>query len=160
MTPSIARAAGPVPELVAGTLPLLDVAPYLAGEAGALERLGAELRWAFENVGFYYLRGHGIPQRLIDATFAQAARFHALPIEEKLAVEVNADNVGYLPMRTGQFPDRPPSRNAAFFLRRDREPHDPLVLSRRRFHGLNQWPEQLPGFRETALTYTVRYHTW
>ena len=37
----------------------------------ARSRLGAELRWAFENVGFYYLRGHGIPQPLIDATFAQ-----------------------------------------------------------------------------------------
>ena len=153
MASSIPRAPGAMPELVAGTLPLLDVTPYLGGEAGALERLGAELRWAFENVGFYYLRGHGIPQPLIDATFAQAARFHALPMEEKLAVEVNTDNVGYLPMKTGQFPDRPPSRNAAFFLRREREPHDPLVLAKRRFHGLNQWPAQLPGFRETALAY-------
>src|SRR5262249_11439746 len=35
---------------------------------GARERLGVELRWAFEKVGFYYLRGHGISQSLIDAT--------------------------------------------------------------------------------------------
>jgi isopenicillin N synthase-like dioxygenase len=142
-----------VPELVGGVFPLLDVEPYLAGEAGARDRLGAQLRWAFEKVGFYYLRGHGIPQPLIDAMFAQAARFHGLPMAEKLAVEVNADNVGYLPMKSGQFPDRAPSRNAAFFLRREREPHDPLVLARRRLHGLNQWPAQLPGFRETALAY-------
>ncbi len=141
------------PELVGGAIPLLDVAPYLAGRPRARENLGAELRWAFENVGFYYLRGHGIPQSLIDATFAQAARFHALPLEAKLAVKVNEDNVGYLPMRIGQFPGRPPSRNAAFFLRRDRTPDDPLVLAERRFHGLNQWPAELPGFRETARDY-------
>jgi isopenicillin N synthase-like dioxygenase len=147
------RAARRSPERVAGTIPLLDVAPYLAGHAGALERLGAELRWAFENVGFYYLRGHGIPPSLIDATFAQAARFHALPMEAKLAVKVNEDNVGCLPMRVGQFPGRQPSRNAAFFLRRDRTPDDPLVLAKRRFHGLNQWPAELPGFRETARDY-------
>ena len=79
MSSSIAGAADVTPELVASTIPLLDVAPYLAGEPGARERLGAELRWAFEKVGFYYLRGHGIPQSLIDATFTQAARFHALP---------------------------------------------------------------------------------
>jgi isopenicillin N synthase-like dioxygenase len=91
MSASIARR----PEPVADSIPLLDVAPYLAGAPGALDRLGAELRWAFENVGFYYLRGHGIPPSLIDATFAQAARFHALPMEEKLAVAVNADSVGY-----------------------------------------------------------------
>src|SRR5262245_26089111 len=153
MSSSFARATGARPELIAGTIPLLDVASYLAGQSGARERLGAELRWAFEKVGFYYLRGHGIPQSLIDATFAQAARFHALPMERKLAVEVNEDNVGYLPMRVGQSPDRPPSRNAAFFLRRDRVPDDPLVLAGRRFHGLNQWPANLPGFRETALAY-------
>jgi isopenicillin N synthase-like dioxygenase len=127
MSASIARAAGGRPELVADTIPLLDVAPYLAGAPGALDRLGAELRWAFENVGFYYLRGHGIPPSLIDATFAQAARFHALPMEEKLAVAVNADNVGYLPMMVGQFPRCEPSRNAAFFLRRDRTAEDPPV---------------------------------
>src|SRR5215467_2888727 len=153
MSPSTAGAVGGRPELVANTIPLLDVAPYLAGEPGARERLGAELRWAFENVGFYYLRGHGIPPSLIDATFAQAARFHALPMEQKLAVTINEENVGYLPMRAGQFPGRPPSRNAAFFLRRDRAPDDPLVLAKRRFHGLNQWPADLPGFRETAVAY-------
>ena len=154
MSPSSsARTSGARPELIAATIPVLDVAPYLAGDLRACERLGAELRWAFENVGFYYLRGHGIPRSLIDATFAQAARFHALPLEDKLAVRVNADNVGYLPMKIGQFPDRPPSRNAAFFLRRDRASDDPLVLAGRRFHGLNQWPAALTGFRETALAY-------
>src|SRR5262245_34746092 len=153
MSSSIAGAADARPELIADTIPVLDVAPYLAGEHGVRERLGAELSWAFENVGFYYLRGHGIAQSLIDATFAQAARFHALPLADKLAVQVNADNVGYLPMRVGQFPGRQPSRNAAFFLRRERTPDDPVVLARRRFHGLNQWPAALPGFRETALAY-------
>jgi isopenicillin N synthase-like dioxygenase len=153
MSSSIAGTADARPELIASTIPILDVAPYLAGEVGALKRLGAELRWAFENVGFYYLRGHGIPPSLIDATFAQAARFHALPLERKLSVKVNEDNVGYLPMKVGQFPGRPPSSNAAFFLRRDRGPNDPLVLASRRFHGLNQWPAELGGFRETALAY-------
>src|SRR5262247_1880619 len=103
MSSRIAGTAEARPELIENTIPVLDVAPYLSGEVGALERLGAELRWAFEKVGFYYLRGHSIPPSLIDATFAQAARFHALPMKEKLAIAVNADNVGYLPMRVGQF---------------------------------------------------------
>src|SRR5262245_23883746 len=159
MSSSIERVAGGEPELIAGIIPILDARPYLSGEPGARERLGAELRWAFEHVGFYYLRGHGIPQSLIDATFAQAARFHALPLEAKLRVKVNEDNVGYLPMKVGQFPGRQPSRNAAFFVRRDRTPDDPLVLARRRFHGLNQWPEVLPGFREMALAYMQAMET-
>ena len=52
----------------------------LIEQAGALERLGAELRWAFEKVGFYYLRGHGIPPALIDATFAEATAYFPAPL--------------------------------------------------------------------------------
>ena len=63
-------------------------APYLAGEPGARKRLGAELRWAFEKVGFYSLRPRH-PAVAVDAPFAQAARFHALRMVRKLAVEVN-----------------------------------------------------------------------
>jgi non-haem dioxygenase in morphine synthesis N-terminal len=77
------------PDMVHGVIPVLDVGPFLAGAPGARGRLGGQLRFAFEHVGFYYLRGHGVPQSLIDATFATAARFHAQPLEQKLAVKVS-----------------------------------------------------------------------
>ena len=34
-----------------------------------------------------------------------------------------------------------------------------MVLAKRRFHGLNQWPTELPGFRETALAYMQAMET-
>jgi hypothetical protein len=37
---------------------------YLAGDAEASGQSATQLRWAFENVGFYYLVGHGVPQSL------------------------------------------------------------------------------------------------
>ena len=140
------------PPLVGGVIPVLDVGPYLAGAEGARERLGAELRYAFEQVGFYYLTGHGVDPALIRATYAAAAAFHAQPMERKLAVRANEHNVGYVPM-AGIAEGRKPSANEAFFLRRERAPDDPLVRAKRLFHGLNQWPQELPGFRETALAY-------
>jgi isopenicillin N synthase-like dioxygenase len=142
------------PTLIAGTIPLIDVAPYLAGAAGARQRLAGELRWVFENVGFYYLRGHGVAPALIADTYAAAAQFHAQPLAAKLAIRTNEHNIGYLPMAS-QDPraGRQPSRNAAFFLRRERAADDPLVRANRRFHGLNQWPADLPGFRDTTLRY-------
>ena len=45
-------------------IPVLDLGPLRAGEPGALERLGAELREAFTEVGFYFVRNHGISQAL------------------------------------------------------------------------------------------------
>ena len=74
------------PTMIGGEIPLIDVSGFLAGTPGAAELAATQLRFAFENVGFYYLAGHGVPQKLIDTAYAEAARFHALPLEAKLAV--------------------------------------------------------------------------
>lgn len=146
-------------EMIGGVIPVLDVARYLAGDADALPALGCTLRYAFEQVGFYYLRGHGVPQSLIDATFAQAERFHALALEDKLALRINEHNIGYMPMggsiarSSTVHRNRKPSLNEAFFLRRERAPDDPDVIANKRFRGLNQWPANLPGFRDIVLAY-------
>ena len=50
--------------MIAGAIPLIDVASHLAGDIEASRKAATQLRWAFENVGFYYLVGHGVPQSL------------------------------------------------------------------------------------------------
>jgi len=108
--------------MIAGEIPLIDVGDFLAGKPGAAERAAAQLRFAFENVGFYYLAGHGVPPALIDAGYDAAARFHAQPTEAKLAVRVDEHNIGYM-STAGEAPNakaqgKKPSRNEAYFLRR------------------------------------------
>ena len=51
-------------------IPILDLTPYLSGQPGAREKLGKQLCHALENIGFYFIKGHGVPQSLIDAVFA------------------------------------------------------------------------------------------
>src|SRR5215470_8616057 len=135
------------PTMIGGEIPLIDVSGFLAGTPGAAERAAAQLRFAFENVGFYYLAGHGVPPSLIDTAYAQAARFHAQPIEQKLALKVDEHNIGYMPIAREPPPNaaaqgKRPSQNEAYFLRRDRAPDDPDVLSNRRFHAPNKWPRE------------------
>ena len=140
-------------------IPVLDVSRYFAGDTDELPHLGAELRYAFENLGFWYLRGHGVPRSLIDDGFAACEQFHAQPMEKKLALKINEHNIGYMPMggsiaRSSNVNNNTrPSVNEALFLRRERSPDDPDVIAGKRFRGLNQWPTGLPGFRETALAY-------
>ena len=146
------------PTMIGSEIPLIDVSGFLAGRPDAAKRAAAELRFAFEKVGFYYLGGHGVPQALIDATYAAAARFHAQPLEAKLAVKVDEHNIGYMPIARKPPPNaaaqgKKPSQNEAYFLRRERSPDDPDVVSNRRFHAMNKWPVDLPGFRETTLAY-------
>ena len=64
-------------------IPTLDISPYLSGRPGGCEAVAARLREISKAVGFFYLKGHGIPQELIDGVFEQSRRFHALPIEIK-----------------------------------------------------------------------------
>jgi isopenicillin N synthase-like dioxygenase len=157
MAERVATGLRPAP-MIAGAIPLIDVAGHLGGDREASRKAVAQLRWAFENVGFYYLSGHGVPQSLVDRTYEAAARFHAQPMAKKLALKVNENNIGYLPISDAASPQaaaqgRKPSQNEAYFLRRERAPDDPAVIANKRFHGPNQWPADLPGFRETTLEY-------
>ena len=115
-----ARGDAAVPEI-----PVLDLGPYRAGKRGALDRIGAELRAACETIGFYFIEGHGVSQDLVDRTFAEAARFHALPLDAKMALRANQHNVGYMPVRgstTPQLEDQPqqPPQPGRGVLRRPR----------------------------------------
>src|SRR5437762_10958947 len=141
------------------TIPILDLGPYLAGEPGADLRLAAELRRACEEIGFYFITNHGVPQRLIDAAFAETARFHAQKLADKRRLLINDHMIGYLPLGYSTFRSSTVNRNTrhdlneALFVRRERDPDDPDVVSGKRWRGLNQWPAGLPGFRDTMLEY-------
>src|ERR1700748_1544557 len=117
------------------TIPILDLGPYLAGEAGADRRVAEALRLASENIGFYFIRNHGVDQTLIDATFAAAPRFHALPMTEKQRLLINRHQIGYLPMGGAKMRSSAVNRNTrhdlneALFIRRERSPDDPDVGS-------------------------------
>ncbi len=141
------------------TIPTIDLGPYFAGEPGALEGTAAELRAALEGIGFFIIVNHGVSRELIDRTFAEARRFHAQPTAAKMALRMNEHNNGYMAM--GRYAvwtsevnaNDKPDLNEAFFVKRERAPDDPLRRSGRRFVGANRWPDDLPGFRETVLTY-------
>lgn len=140
-------------------IPVIDIGPLRRGEPGAKERLGAQIRHVFENVGFYFVTGHGVPPTLIDDAFAAAKRFHAQPLEKKLEIRLNEFNIGYLPMRGGTTrhsalnANNKPNVNEAFFCARDLAPDHPDVLAGKPYRTINKWPRDLPGFRETCVAY-------
>jgi isopenicillin N synthase-like dioxygenase len=85
-------------QAAAGQIPVIDYGPYLAGAPGALERVAAEVAHACEHIGFFYALNHGVPDELIDRAFAASRRFHSLPLEQNLALKLNENNIGYLPI--------------------------------------------------------------
>ena len=142
-------------DAAAALIPVIDLGPFLAGEADALDTLGAEIRRACETVGFFYIANHGVPQDLIDRTFAQSKRFHALPLDEKLKLRLDPYNIGYLPMNASVqghstvHKATKPNQNESFFVTHEPDAFGHPVPLR----GRNQWPESLPGFREGVMEY-------
>jgi isopenicillin N synthase-like dioxygenase len=146
------------------TIPVIDIADYLAGRSGALAATAAQVHDALTTVGFFVLTGHDVPRGMIDRAFAEAERFHDLPMGKKLALKMNEHNNGYMAM--GRYAvwtsdvnnNDKPDLNEAFFVKRERAPDDPSRLSGRRFVGPNLWPDEadLPGFRVHVLDYVAR----
>ena len=145
--------------LAEGRIPVLDIAPTLAGEPGAAEALAERVARTCEDTGFLVLSGHGIDPALPAACFEAAARFFALPDEVKLSLKVGALNIGFLPtgaqvIRTSKVAEvKKPNLNESFYIIRDRGPDHPDLLAKKPFVAPNRWPPDLPGFREATLAY-------
>jgi isopenicillin N synthase-like dioxygenase len=141
------------------TIPVIDLGPYLAGESGALDRTAKQLHFALTEIGFYFIVNHGVPRQQISAVFDQVKRFHAQPVENKLALKLDNHGTGYLPMRGNTLrtstvqANTKPNLNEAFFVKREMPADHPDVLANRRYRGANRWPDGLPGFRETIVAY-------
>ncbi len=147
------------PDAALAQLPIVDLGPFLDGEDGALDTLGAQFARACETTGFFYIKNHGVDQALIDATFEQSKRFHALPMDVKKALTLDGNNIGYLAMNASTqkhstvHKATKPNQNESFFVSYDREPDHPGVVAGKPYRGVNQWPDGLPGFREGVMAY-------
>ena len=119
-----------------------------------------EIRSALEHVGFFVIVNHDVSRSLIARTFDEARRIHSLEASVKMALRMNEHNNGYMAMarytvRTAEVnAGAAPDLNEAFFVKRERDPRNPLRRSGRRYVGPNVWPDDLPGFRKNVLAYT------
>jgi isopenicillin N synthase-like dioxygenase len=118
-----------------------------------------EVGYACENIGFFYALNHGVPEALIDRAFAASRHFHALPLEEKLELRLNENNIGYLPINASVqgastvHKATRPNQNESFFISHDRGADHPDVIAGMPLRGRNQWPALLPDIREPMTTY-------
>ena len=150
-------------EVASRAIPVIDVAPAFRGAAGGLDAVAAQVRTASERVGFFYVAGHGVPETLIDSAFAASREFHALPLADKLALKLNQNNIGYLPVNesiqrasTVHKATRP-NFNESFFISHERGADHPDVVAGTPLRGANQWPAGRDRMRAAMVGY---FKTW
>ena len=142
-----------------GRIPVLDIGPFLAGDPDAAAPLARAVARTCEDTGFLVVANHGVPQRLVDDTFAVATQFFARPEADKLALKVGQYNIGYLPFGGQVVRHSPVNKNTkpnfseSFYITRDRAPDHPDIVNNKPLIGLNRWPPDMPEFRAATMAY-------
>lgn len=128
-------------------IPILDLSTLLDGDPDAVEQLGHQLRRALEDVGFFFITGHGIAWELVERVYGTARELHALPADQLEPIVMDRDHGGYLTYAAGTSyaseiagEVRTPNLNAAFFAHRGG------------YRMGNRWPE-IEGFRPLVEEY-------
>jgi isopenicillin N synthase-like dioxygenase len=143
-------------KVAASTLPIIDISDLSSSSVSARQAVGAKLRAACLDKGFFYISGHGVPETLVDSVFHEAAAFFALPDEQKAEVDKakSKANRGYEPLQ-GQTlePGAPPDLKEGYYVGPEHGADHPRVLAGMFNHGANQWPSQRPNFRPVMMSY-------
>ena len=130
-------------------IPVIDIGPLVEGKnpPSTVDALGR----ACSDIGFVYIRNHGLPRHLIADLVEQAAMFFSRPMPEKMKIVVNPRMRGYLPLGYRSYEGEAregTSNQEGFWIGHERPMSAASPLD-----GPNLWPEGLPGLKRAMLAY-------
>jgi isopenicillin N synthase-like dioxygenase len=142
---------------VSDRIPVIDFGLMWSPRSEDRRAIAYEVRRACMEVGFFYLRNHGIPVPVIKRAHAAMQRFFALPRSEKMKIHylATSNHRGYVAegdikadheLKGGDM-------HEAVELAQDLPENDPDYLRGIKFYGPNVWPDAPPDFRWALGTY-------
>ncbi len=143
-------------------VPVIDLGPARGGGPAERRRVAGAIDAACREIGFFALRGHGVPDHLVDDLRRVAHEFFALPLAEKLRARhpVPGTNRGYHAVGGEALSEAndaaaPPDLKEFFHIGPVDTTADPYYtspLGRRHFER-NIWPAVPAGFVPAATAY-------
>jgi len=140
-------------------LPIIDLGKFLRSNGTSQGNLPDQIRTACESVGFFFVVNHGVSEDLINRIFIESKRFHDLPFETKKILSVNQNQRGYIvpgatKVRHSTYNENTKfDTNATMVFATEYSEENPHRKAGKRFYSENQWPSELPGFKETVNEY-------
>ena len=146
-------------------VPVIDIAPYLAGTPEGKRRVAEQLGRACREIGFYVIVGHGVDPGLVDQVETISREFFDLPLDEKMKVHIGkvSGSVGYsavgdiaLAYTRGQV--TPPDLNETFQIAKVDVTNDAYFQSEaaRGMVPVNRWPERPAALKALYTKYYLR----
>jgi len=154
-------------------IPVIDLSPICAREIAAefdnenlksvsrdtqlaLEAVGQRIHDAAINVGFFYVRGHGIDSEIIENALRESATFFDLTPQSKHSVLVNRHQRGWMPAGMATLEGSVThDLKEVFFYGADVEANDPDLIAKVPLVAVNQWPDEAMAELRPAIEH---YH--
>ncbi|MDQ0470766.1 isopenicillin N synthase family dioxygenase [Labrys wisconsinensis] len=159
VTPSVSPQPAPPPaDEPLQQLPIIDLQNFAFDEAG-LDRIAGHVDRVFSDIGFCYLANTGVPIEQMQAVFAASKAFHAQPQAAKDTLAINDFHRGYMAPKTSVIVTSSvakvtkPNNSESLMVMHEVAEDDPRFGQA--LQGPNQWPADLPGFRDTVAAYNA-----
>ncbi|KAI0329030.1 Clavaminate synthase-like protein [Cubamyces sp. BRFM 1775] len=142
-------------------IPIIDLKDIDNPNPEARKALGSAVKDACINVGFLYVKNHGIPEDKIERAYSASKDFFSLPVERKMELDIRKTSnfKGYTAiLSSNNDPLNRGDLHEGFEfgweeiqarINDEKRANDGVMA------GANVWPSDLPGFREPVLSY---YH--
>lgn len=137
-------------------VPIIDVAPLLAGTERGLFSVATEIGQVARSVGFFYIANHGVQERLVAEVFGGMTEFFGRPLAEKARLSYrNSGSInGYFAIGDEHLdPSREADAKETFQVNREIADDDPDYLAGKPFQKPNQWPSGMTDFRQAVIEY-------
>jgi len=139
---------------MAGSIPIIDVGPLVAGARGQRE-VAQQLGAACREHGFFYVVKHGVDEALQRRLEQLSCEFFALDVAAKMQIRMALGGRawrGYF--RVGdELTSGLPDQKEGLYFGEELPADDPRVLAGTPLHGPNQFPAEPAGLREAVLEY-------
>ncbi|KIP03983.1 hypothetical protein PHLGIDRAFT_213895 [Phlebiopsis gigantea 11061_1 CR5-6] len=142
-------------------IPIIDLSDIDSCDPVTRRALANSIRDVCINVGFLYVKNHGIPDNTVNSALAASKEFFSLPHEKKTELDITKSPgfKGYNSLlSSNNDPTSMGDMHEGFEFGWEElvsKEHDQKRANDGVMAGANVWPEDLPSFREAALTY---YH--
>jgi isopenicillin N synthase-like dioxygenase len=136
------------------SIPVIDIAPLVNDEPEAELRVSEQMSIAAHQVGFFYVRNHGIPQQLIDDALRVSRAFFQSPLKDRNAVRITEKKRGFIEPYTGIMKlSKTRDFRETFLWGREFDPVTLHELKNVPLIGPNQWPAFLPEMKPVLNEY-------
>ena len=137
-------------------IPVIDIGALRGDDGAAVARIADEIGRACREVGFLYVRNHGVPRAICERVVNASERFFALPEAVKMRYDIGAvqRHRGFVP-QGGLYadPSKRPDVQEGYEVGLEVPADDPLCLAGNLMYHPNLWPAEVEGFRTDVYAY-------